>query len=174
MASVGEYGQGSGGVELVVRSEKTEAKDVSQQVQARLKRADELEEAVASLTQQLSDRNEELGRARTELTSLRKFADKHDQLCEREKALDLRESVLNAREEINKLMVSHEKQRVDDHIKMVELVFRNAELRRSGMWPVAVGGGAGNCSYDNNGTPHYSPMPTYASQEPFSTSEQQQ
>lgn len=131
----------SGGVMAPIRRATVESVDVSQQIQQRLKRADDLEVAVEKLQGLLDDSHRETADLKRELQALRPLANKADEIAARSRELDAREKGLDAREELTKFQLAAQEDRVNDHIRMVELIFRNTEVRRSRMVPVAVDGG---------------------------------
>lgn len=72
--------------------------------------------------------DEELGKAQSRVSELE---DQHGDLVQREKLLADREAAMSVKEQIHDIKITSAKERVEDHQKMVELVFRGPVFQKS-------------------------------------------
>ena len=114
----------------------SEDKDVSDQVQARLKRADELERALARMTDLYNEEVEKRGRVTSERDALKQLDLKAQELHDKELHLGQWEKQLNMQVDLNNLKITSANDRVEDHKEMVRLIFRNPVIMKKGMVPV--------------------------------------
>ena len=129
--------------------------DVGKQIQDRLKKVDGLEGAIEDLRDKLDEANERAGRLLQEKNNFESLADRKETLDAREAELNAREAKFDMEAELNdtKLMLAAEKKRVEDHQKMMELIFRNSRLRKEGVVPLTrnLGGTSYNSGYSDKG-----------------------
>ena len=155
-------------VEMEVTSTNRESRDVSQQVQERLRRADQLEDSLREMAQKLQeseDRNAQLATKNRNLEALETRKEdleaREKQLGLKEQLLENKEQLLENKEELLKLKEENALQRVADHKEMVGLIFRNSQVKKVAFQPVQTqapdfpSGGydqAGNPIMANGGT----------------------
>lgn len=143
-----------------IRQHKTEDRDVAEQVASQLQRTEQLEQALEELQSKLDHANAELGKRDTKIKALEALELRKQDLDLREQKLLVRESKLDHQLQIAKLQLDSESARVEDHKKMVELIFRSPVTRVKGQVPVAVDGGTGpSRHYLPDGTPQMQQYP---------------
>lgn len=142
-------------ITLPVQQQIITDKNISDQLRQRLDMVDKLEEALQDMTDKYNGILAEKRILTNELESLRQLDLKQKALDDREKLIDSREKLIDMRQDLNAMRIENAEQRVTDHINMVTLIFRNSELRRHKIVPIAI----------NSSTPVMNPDGTYSSQQ---------
>ena len=123
-----------------------EEKEISKALQERLAKVDALEVAIEVMTEKYSTSVEEYGVLLMEAKGLRDLDLRKEQLDTKESELNEREKNLQLISELRDLKIELSEQRVNDHIKMCELIFRNPITMRTSKIPVVLPGVTGDYS----------------------------
>lgn len=135
-----------------IQEKQTVEREISKQVQERLKLVDDQEKMIEQLQQQLNNAHTEIGQQNARIAHLEGLELHEKELKARKAELDARQLAMDAKDELQVIQLKNADERIQDHKNMVALVFRNQEIRRTRVVPVATRGGD-VVHYTNDGTP---------------------